>query len=219
MLVELTPEESERIIPIIPTRIQYMRYWNDGLQNLGRIVTTALVGASLLVLSRFFYDNSFFGLLFALSGLLSLLYPVLWGPLYEISRRNLAFREIPYTGLFFGQVLRLRRVTVIVSEQEKLDENGDLYIEEIRERQIELEMGDEEGNRYQLRVRDDPRYNPVVRRQSVLGLVKAYSRDLQRRAKITEVYVIKLNEWIGDESYLARDEFLMLADEVLEGVE
>lgn len=217
MLVELTPEEAERILPIVPTRVQYIRYWNDGLRNVGRIVTTVFVGATLLVLSRFFYDNTFFGLLFALSGLLSLLYPVLWGPLYEISRKNLAFREIPYTGLFFGQVLRLRRVTAIVEEQEKLDERGDLYIEEIRERQFEMEIGDEEGNRFHLRVRDDLRYNAIVRRQSVLSLVKAYSRDLQRRAKITEVYVIKLDQWVGDESYLAREDFLALADEVLEG--
>lgn len=218
MLIELTPSEAEQILPVIPTRVQYVRYWNNGFRNIGRIVTTAFVGASLLVLSRFFYDNSFFGLLFVLSGLLSLLYPVLWGPLYEISRNNLNFREIPYTGLFFGRVLRLRRVTVIVDEQEKLDENGDLYIEEIRERQVEIEIGDEEGNRYRLRVRDDPRYNAIVRRQSVLGLVKAYSRDLQRRARLTEIYVIKLSEWVGDESYLAREEFLALADEVLEGI-
>jgi hypothetical protein len=113
-------------------------------------------------------------------------------------------------------VLRTRRINVVVEEREKLDENGDLYIEEVRERQFEMEMGDETGVTYRLRAKDDPRYGRIVKKQSVIGLVKAYSRDLARRPTLSEVYVVKLGEWVGDVSYLDREAFLDMADELLE---
>ncbi|MDX2272505.1 MAG: hypothetical protein NW237_11250 [Cyanobacteriota bacterium] len=215
MLLELTPEEAQSVIPIVPTRIQYSNYWSDALNSTGRIITAILVGVACLIVSRPFGDNNFFGLVFFLIGILSLLYPFLWGPVFVISRRNLAFRDIPYAGIFFGQVMRTRRVNVVIEEREKLDENGELYIEEVRERQFEMEVGDETGLTYRVRARDMPRYNGIVKRQSVIGLVKAYSRDLERRAVLTEVYVVKLGEWVGDISYLDRDLFLELANELL----
>jgi len=216
MLLELTPEECESVIPVVPTRLQYAAYWSDALKSTGRIITAILVGVALLVLSRAFGEGSFLGAIAFLVGILSLLYPFLWGPLYTISRRQLAFREIPYGGLFFGQVLRTRRYEVVVEEREKLDEDGNFYIEEVRERQFEMEIGDETGVVYRVRAKDDPRYRRIVKKQSVLGLVKAYSRDLQRRPTLSEVYVVKLGEWVGDVSYLDREAFLDMANELLE---
>lgn len=215
MLLELTPEECEAVIPLVPTRLQYAAYWSDALKSVGRIITAILVGVALLVLSRAFGEGSFLGAVSFLAGFLSLLYPFFWGPLYTISRRQLAFREIPYGGLFFGQVLSTRRYEVVVEEREKVDEEGQLYIEEVRERQFEMEIGDETGVLYRVRARDDPRYRRIVKKQSVLALVKAYSRDLRRRPTLSEVYVVKLGEWVGDVSYLDREAFLELADELL----
>ncbi len=215
MLLELTPEECEAVIPLVPTRLQYAAYWSDALKSVGRIITAILVGVALLVLSRAFGEGSFLGAVSFLAGFLSLLYPFLWGPLYTISRRQLAFREIPYGGLFFGQVLSTRRYEVVVEEREKVDEEGQPYIEEVRERQFEMEIGDETGVLYRVRARDDPRYRRIVKKQSVLALVKAYSRDLRRRPTLSEVYVVKLGEWVGDVSYLDREAFLELADELL----
>jgi hypothetical protein len=215
MLLELTPEECEAVIPLVPTRLQYAAYWSDALKSVGRIITAILVGVALLVLSRAFGEGSFLGAVSFLAGFLSLLYPFLWGPLYTISRRQLAFREIPYGGLFFGQVLSTRRYEVVVEEREKVDEEGQLYIEEVRERQFEMEIGDETGVLYRVRARDDPRYRRIVKKQSVLALVKAYSRNLRRRPTLSEVYVVKLGEWVGDVSYLDREAFLELADELL----
>ncbi len=215
MLLELTPEECEAVIPLVPTRLQYAAYWSDALKSVGRIITAILVGVALLVLSRAFGEGSFLGAVSFLAGFLSLLYPFLWGPLYTISRRQLAFREIPYGGLFFGQVLSTRRYEVVVEEREKVGEDGQLYIEEVRERQFEMEIGDETGVLYRVRARDDPRYRRIVKKQSVLALVKAYSRDLRRRPTLSEVYVVKLGEWVGDVSYLDREAFLELADELL----
>jgi hypothetical protein len=215
MLLELTPEECESVIPLVPTRLQYAAYWSDALNSVGRIITAILVGVALLVLSRAFGEGSLLGAVSFLAGFLSLLYPFLWGPLYTISRRQMAFREIPYGGLFFGQVLGTRRYEVVVEERKKLDEDGELYIEEVRERQFEMEIGDETGVTYRVRARDDPRYRRIVKKQSVLALVKAYSRDLRRRPTLSEVYVVKLGEWVGDVSYLDREAFLQLADELL----
>ncbi len=216
MLLELTPEEADAVVPIVPTWIQVKRYWSDALQSTGRIITALFVGVGLLALSRLVVDETFLSFLFFFGGFLGAFpYPFIWGPLWTSSQRNLSFREIPYAGLFFGKVLRTRRVTVLVEERERVDENGDLYIEEFRERQFEMEVGDETGVTYRLRAKDDARYLSIVRQQSVIGMVKAYSRDLQRRPIITEVYVVKLAEWVGDVSYLKRAEFLDLANALL----
>jgi hypothetical protein len=163
MLLELTPEECESVIPLVPTRLQYAAYWSDALNSVGRIITAILVGVALLVLSRAFGEGSFLGAVSFLAGFLSLLYPFLWGPLYTISRRQMAFREIPYGGLFFGQVLSTRRYEVVVEERKKLDEDGELYIEEVRERQFEMEIGDETGVTYRVRARDDPATGELLR--------------------------------------------------------
>ncbi len=216
MLLELTPEEVDCVVPIVPTRVQYSEYWSDALQNLGRFINAVLVGVALLVVSRLFQDSTFFSVLLFLPGILSLFYPLLWGPLWVISRRNLAFREIPYAALFFGQIRRTRRVTVIVEERETVDENGDLYVEEIRERQFEMEIGDDSGLTYRVRAKDRAEYDAIVKRQSVLALIKAYSRDLQQRPVISEVYVIKLGQWVGELSYLDRESFLDLANQILD---
>ncbi len=219
MLLELTPDEAESLIPIVPTGVQYSAYWNDARKTTGRIITVVLVGVGLLLFSNVFPDDGFFSLLLLLGGFLTLLYPFLWGPLYVISRRNIAFREIPYTGIFFGKVLKVRRLTVLIEELEKVDEYGEIYIEEVRERQFEMEVGDETGVTYKLRAKDDPRYGSIVKRQSVIGLVKAYSRDLQRRPSLSEFYVVKLGEWVGTLSYLNRDLFLDVSNQLLAEVE
>ncbi len=219
MLLELTPDEAESLIPIVPTGVQYSAYWNDARKTTGRIITVVLVGVGLLLFSNVFPDDGFFSLLLLLGGFLTLLYPFLWGPLYVISRRNIAFREIPYTGIFFGKVLKVRRLTVLIEELEKVDEYGEIYIEEVRERQLEMEVGDETGVTYKLRAKDDPRYGSIVKRQSVIGLVKAYSRDLQRRPSLSEFYVVKLGEWVGTLSYLNRDLFLDVSNQLLAEVD
>ncbi len=221
MLIELRPEEADEVLPIVPTWEQYVEYWSDPQRSTGRILTSVLVGGLLLLISRLFTENEvgFFGAIVLLSGFLALLYPFLFGPLYVIGRRNLAFRDIPYTGLFFGKVLRLRRLTVVVEERERVDEAGDLYIEEIRERQLEIEIGDETGLTYMFRVPNDPRYDAIVKQQSVLALIKSTSADLQRRPTLSEIYVVKLQEWVGNTSYLIRERFLELANQVLDEVQ
>jgi len=215
MLLEVTPEEVEQITPIVPTWEQYARHLSQAALTAQRILIAIGLGAAFLLLSRVGGEGSLLGITMFIAGMLTLLYPFFWGPLYAISRRNLAFRELPYAGLFFGKVLNVRRRTVLVAEREKVTEDGEVYIEEVRERQLEIEIGDKEGSRYTIRVRDEPRYDSIVKNQTVLALVKAYSPDLQRRPVVSEVYIVKLNEWIGDVSYLKRDAFLEMADELL----
>lgn len=110
----------------------------------------------------------------------------------------------------------MRTATVLVEEREKVSNDGEIYIEQVQERQFELEIGDDNGSRYVIRVKDEPRYRSVVRNQSVLALVKAFSPDLRRKPVVSEAYVVKLGQWIGDVSYLKRDSFLDLADQILD---
>ncbi|MEO0801808.1 MAG: hypothetical protein AAFY57_05985 [Cyanobacteria bacterium J06642_2] len=215
MLIELTEEEVEAVTPVAPTWSQYIQYVG-GSQSFGRRLATGLVVCvSLLLVSRLFNEVSFLGFLLFLVGIVAPLYPVLWAPLFTLSRQNLAFREVPYSWLFFGQVKDVFSETVVVEELEKFNEDGDLYVEEVREDRLTLEVGDETGLRFTIETTDEPRYQALVPRQSVLAMVKSYSRKL-RQPVLSEVYVVKLGEWVGDVSYLKRDDYLALADDLLE---
>lgn len=214
MLIELNPDELEMITPIAPTRPQYVQYWDSAILNTGRVVFAIGGGVLLLLLSRLFNETGL-GFVFFVAGILGLIYPFLLGPLWEISRRNLAFKDIPYGFFFMGQVRGVYSNTVVLEERERLDEYGDLYIEEVREQQLEIEIIDEKGFSFVLRTRDNPRYEAIVPRQKVITLVKSVGRDPGRSPIITEVFVIRQGIWVGDVSYLKRDIFLDLADELL----
>jgi hypothetical protein len=214
MLNQLTPDEMEAVIPVSPTSVQYYNYINNALLNLERLILAVGIGAALLVFSRLFSETGL-GFIFFLAGVLSLLYPFLWGPLYEISRRNTMFRELPYGYFFFGQVLSVDSYEVVVEEIERLGDDGELYIEEVREQLLELEVGDETGLSFVLKTRDEPRYESIVPRQSVIALVKSGYRDLSSPV-VSEIYIVKLGQWVGDVSYLKREEFLDLANDLVE---
>ncbi len=214
MLIELNPDELEMITPIAPTRSQYVQYWDSAILNTGRVVFAIGGGVLVLLLSRLFNETGLGFILFT-AGIFALLYPFLLGPLWEISRRNLAFRDVPYGYFFMGQVRGVYSRSVVVEERERLDEYGDLYIEEIREQQLEIEILDEKGFSFVVQTRDNPRYESIVPRQKIITLVKTPARDPKRNPVITEVYVIRQGIWVGDVSYLKRDMFLDLADALL----
>lgn len=215
MLIELTEEEIEAVTPVAPTWSQYINYVGGGESFTRRLAIGMVTCVSLLLLSRLFNEVSFLGFLLFLVGLVAPLYPILWGPLFVISRQNLAFRELPYSWLFFGQVKDVFAETIVVEEIEKFTEEGDLYIEEVREDRLTLEIGDESGRRFTIETTDEPRYQAIVPRQSVLAMVKSYSRKL-RQPIFSEVYVVRLDEWVGDVSYLKRDDYLALADDLVD---
>ncbi|WP_017327976.1 hypothetical protein [Synechococcus sp. PCC 7336] len=214
MLIELTLEELDAVLPLAPTGSQYSDYISNVFLNLERLIVAIGAGAALLVISTLFSETGV-GFIFFVVGVLSVLYPFVWGPLFEISRRNKAYRELPYGWFFFGQIERVDSREVLVDEIEQIDANGDLYVEEVIEQELRLAIADETGMSFVVKTRDEPAYESIVPRQSAIALIKSFSPNL-RSPVISEVYIVKLGQWVGDVSYLKRDEFLDLANDLVE---
>ena len=214
MLIELTLDEMDRVIPIAPTGAQYGRYMSNVFLNLERLIVGIGIGVALLVMSRLFSETGL-GFILFMGGVFAALYPFLLGPLIEISRRNTTFRELPYGCFFFGLIEDLESNEILVDEIERIDEEGELYVEEVREQELRLSIADKEGFSFAVRTRDEPAYESIVPNQSVIALIKSYNRNL-RSPIVSEVYVVKLGLWVGDVAYLKRDEFLDLANELVD---
>ena len=214
MLIELTLDEMDEVIPIAPTGTQYGRYISNVLVNLERLIIGIGIGVALLVMSRLFSETGL-GFILFMGGVFAALYPFLLGPLIEISRRNNTFRELPYGCFFFGLVEDVESKEILVDEIERIDEEGELYVEEVREQEMRMRISDRDGFSFVVRTRDEPAYESIVPNQSVIALIKSYSRDL-RSPIVSEVYVVKLGLWVGDVAYLKREEFLDLANELVD---
>ncbi|MGK7906114.1 MAG: hypothetical protein AB4040_02655 [Synechococcus sp.] len=214
MLIDLTLDEMDRVIPIAPTGTQYGRYISNVFLNLERLIVGFGIGVALLVMSRLFSETGL-GFLLFMGGVFAALYPFLLGPLTEITRRNNTYRNLPYGCFFFGVVEEVESTEILVDEIERIDEEGELYVEEVREQELRLRIRDKEGFSFVLRTRDEPAYESIVPNQSVIALIKSYNSNL-RNPIVSEVYVVKLGLWVGDVSYLKRDDFLDLANSLVD---
>ena len=64
MLIELTLDEMDRVIPIAPTGAQYGRYMSNVFLNLERLIVGIGIGVALLVMSRLFSETGLGFILF-----------------------------------------------------------------------------------------------------------------------------------------------------------
>lgn len=133
MLVPLTRQKFEQIIPRIATGEQYRYSWGKFSDFLKRllisVVTVVVVWLLALVLGEGFQN-----LLFSL-GLIGGLY-WLWGPVLWASLRNTEYRKYQYSGFFRGRVLDVFITEELIGKEETVNNKGELVIVENRERRL-----------------------------------------------------------------------------------
>ncbi len=211
MLVPLTRQSLDQLIPPIATGPQYAHYWGKWPDVLRRffISVVALTAAWLI------------GMLFGPGGIaIKLIFDIiagmywLWGPVYWASVRNNTYRRLPYCGFWRGRVLDAFVTEELVGEEETVNERGELVIVENRERCINLEIGDRTGfsaiARAPLR-----RVHKAIRPGMIAEtLVLSRSPDLSEITKLTDVHLPQLNQWVGEYPYLRRDIFRQVSMEL-----
>jgi hypothetical protein len=204
MLVPLTRQKFEQLIPRIATGAQYRYCWGKSSDFLKRLLIS-VVSVVVVWLLALVLGEGFQTLLFAL-GLIAGLY-WLWGPVLWASLRNGEYRRYKYSGFFRGRVLDVFITEELVGKEETVNNKGDLVIVENRERRINLEVGDETGFTTQLQV-------PLLRAHQVIApnqvaemLVLSNQSDLSRIAKETDIYIPSRKLWVSDYPFLRRDVF------------
>ncbi|GBF79769.1 phosphate ABC transporter permease [Aphanothece sacrum] len=204
MLVPLTREAFEQIIPPIATGPQYAHYWG----KLRDVLRKLLI--SVVALTVFWLIGKLLGpggqtvkLIFdIIAGLYWL-----WSPVFWASIRNGTYRRLPYSGFWRGEVLDVFITEELVREEQNVNKWGELVVIENRERRINIEVGDQEGFRATVQAPVKRIYKGIVPGQIAEMLILSKQPDLSRIDKITDVYLPQYNLWVGDYPYLRRDVF------------
>lgn len=204
MLVPLTREKFNQLVPLIATGPQYKYYWGKFPEFLQRLLISVVAAAIVLVVKVIFRLD--FGPIVFLLGLVGAFY-WLWGPVFWASMRNAKCRRYKYSGFFRGRVLDWWITEELIGKQETVNNKGDLVIVENREKRINLEVGDETGFTAQLKAPLRVEHKVITRGQIAEMVVMSNRPDLSNIEEITDIYIPRRELWVSDYPYLRRDFF------------
>jgi hypothetical protein len=204
MLVPLTREKFNQLIPWIATGPQYKYCWGKFPEFLQRLLIS-VVAAAIILLVKVILRLDFGSIIFIL-GLFGAFY-WLWGPVLWASIRNAKCRKYKYSGFFRGRVLDWWITEELIGKQETVNNKGELVIVENREKRINLELGDDSGFTAEFQAPLRPNHKEIVRGQMAEMLVLSNRPDLSRIEEITDIYIPSRNLWVSDYPYVQRDFF------------
>lgn len=210
MLVPITREKFEQLIPFTATAEQYRYYageWPDFLRKLLISFVGVVVIWLLGEITR--SGGATTSLFCAIAGLYWL-----WSPVYWATRRNSTYRRFPYSGFWRGRVLEVFVSEELVGTEETVNEQGELVIVENRERRINLQVGDKTGFEIQIQAPLRRLHRNIKTGQVVELLVLSKDPDLARISKISDAYLPQLDLWVSNYPVLRRDTFIEVSLEL-----
>jgi len=204
MLIPLTREKFEELIPRFATGEQYRHTWGN-LQDSLRRLLISVVGVLVAFLLNALLPPGFAILEFLL-GILTGLY-WLWSPIYWATLRNLEARRYQYAGFWHGEVWDVFPSEELVGTEETVNKRGELVVIENRERRLNLELGDDQGFSTMIQVPLQKTHRVIRRGDTAELMVLSNRSDLSRIAMVSDVYLSDYNLWVSDYPYLRRDVF------------
>ncbi|MGK7944084.1 MAG: phosphate ABC transporter permease [Microcystaceae cyanobacterium] len=212
MLVPLTRETLENLVPVIATGTQYTYYWGKWQDVLRRLLISFVALTITWLLGKLVGGGGIaVKLIFdVIAGLYWL-----WGPVYVASVRNNRYRRYGYCGFWRGRVLDVYITEELLSEEETVNQAGELVIVENRERRINLEIGDRNGFRARVQSPIQRRYKGIDRQDIAEIIIFSNQSDLSRIDKISDVYLPQHRLWLGEYPCLRKDVFYDVRDQLL----
>ncbi|MDZ8107973.1 MAG: phosphate ABC transporter permease [Nostoc sp. DedQUE12a] len=204
MLVPLTRQKFEQIVPLIATGLQYKYYWGKFANLLQRLLIS-VVAIVVILLVRALFGLQFGPIIFVV-GVISALF-WLWYPVFQASMRNLQCRRYKYSGFFRGRILDWWITDQLIGKQETVNSKGELVIVENREKRINLEVGDDTGFTIEFDVPLRPSHKAIARGQIAETVVMSNRPDLSSIEEFTDIYIPSRELWVSDYPYLRRDFF------------
>jgi hypothetical protein len=205
MLIPLTRETFQELIPLVATGDQYAFYWGSIRDLLSRLLIS-VVGAFGMVLLHLIFGQA------ADAFLLTIGIPVglywIWGPILWASRQNFAYRQYSHCGFWQGRVQDIFITEELTGTEETVNKLGDLVIVENRERCLNLEIVDETGFSTQIQVPLKRNHRAIDVGDTAEMLVFSNRGDLSRIAKTSDIYIPDHNLWVSDYPCVQRDAFI-----------
>lgn len=205
MLIPITRQKFEQLVPIVATGAQYKFCWGNFSQFLIRVLIS-VVSALVLYFIRIWLPDEYAPIM-VLIAIVSGLY-WLWGPVFWASLRNWKCRSYKYSGFWRGEVIDIYISEEIIGKEQTVNNRGELVIVENREKRLNLEVGDETGFATKLQVPLKRAHQAIAPGEIAEMLVMSNRPDLARIAQVTDIYLPELDLWVSDYPYVRRDEFV-----------
>ena len=212
MLIPLTQEKLEELIPRIATADQYRHAWGNPSDFLRRLLIS-VVGVICVLILRLLLPESVHPITFIL-GIVAGFY-WLWSPVYVAGQRNREIRRYSYCGFWRGRVLDAFITDEVVGAEETVNKRGELVIVENRERRLTLEVGDKTGFTTQLQVplRRDHR---LIRTGDLAEMLVLSNRpDLSRINMVSDIYIPDHRLWVSDYPYVQKNSFMEVSKKLM----
>ncbi len=203
MLVPLTRQKFEQIIPLIASGPQYKYYWGKFSNLLQRILISVVTLVVIFLVKILFRLD--FGLVFVFSVFGAFFW--LWYPVFQASIRNAKSRRYKYSGFFRGRVLDWWITEKLTGKQETVNNKGELVIIENREKRINLEVGDDTGFRIEFDAPLRPAHKAIARGQIAEMILMSSRPDLSSIEEFSNIYIPSRNLWVSDYPLLRQDLF------------
>lgn len=214
MLIPLTRQTFQELIPAVATGVQYKYCWGKPPDFLRRMLISAVI--VILVLVIYSFVGSDVGPLVLITGLIAGLY-WLWGPILWASLRNAECRKYQYCGFWQGRVLDIYITDEVTSQEETVNQKGQLVIIDNLEPRINLEVGDKTGFTTTLRAPLRKEHQGIVPGQAALMLIMSNQEDLNTITKVSDIYIPSRDVWVSDYPYLRRDLFVEISQQIKKG--
>ncbi|MGK7932542.1 MAG: phosphate ABC transporter permease [Microcystaceae cyanobacterium] len=211
MLVPLTRETLENLVPVIATGTQYTYYWGKWKDFLRRLLISFVALTITWLLGKLIGGGG---------DAIKLIFDViaglywLWSPVYIASVRNNRYRRYGYCGFWRGRVLDVYITEELLGEEETVNKAGELVIVENRERRINLEIGDRNGFRARVQSPIQRRFKGINVQDIAEVIIFSNKSDLSRIEKISDVYLPQSDIWVGDYPCVRRDVFYDVREEL-----
>jgi hypothetical protein len=204
MLVPLTRQKFEQLIPLIATGPQYKYYWGKFSNFLQRLLISVVIVAVILLVKVVFRLVT--GPILFFLGVIAALF-WMWYPVFQASLRNVKCRRYKYSGFFRGRILDWWITDKLIGKQETVNSKGELVIVENREKRINLEVGDDTGFSVELDAPLRPYHKAIARGQVAEMILMSNRPDLSSIEEFSDVYIPSRDIWVSDYPFIRRDFF------------
>ena len=211
MLIPITREKFEQLVPSIATGSQYAAIWGN-LNDVLRRLLISFVGVIVLWVLDILFGGVAQGFKFILGIVFGFYW--LWSPVYWASVKNSSYRKWRYSGFWRGRVLDTFITEDVIEEAESFNRLGDLVIVENRERRINVEIGDKAGFRTIVKAPLQRIHKAIARGQPVECLVMSNDPDLENIRKVSDIYIPSQELWVGAYPCLRRDFFIAMREDL-----
>jgi hypothetical protein len=211
MLVPLTRQTFEQLIPVIATGSQYLYIWGKSADFLRRLLISVVALTIISLIGKALGEGAeAIKLIFNITAGMYWL----WAPVYWASLRNATYRRLPYCGFWRGQVLQVFITEEPIRKEETVNQQGELVIIENYERKVNVEVGDRTGFKVTVQAPIKKIYKAIAPGQVAELIIFSRQSDLSRIDKISDLYLPTQGFWLGNYPYLRRDIFKEVRQEL-----